>query len=93
MKTKQEIIIEQRESLDNLIVTFVKMYPQNLTYAFQRVADIKGKTLASVSGRYYTYVRWKRKEELFTLSSDQVKITNTKSQITDQILKQLEDQA
>lgn len=92
MKTKQEIIIEEKESFDNLIVTFVKMYPHCLKFAFERVAAIKGKTVTSVASRYYSYVRWKRGEELFTLSSSAVTIVNTKSQTTDQIIKALENE-
>lgn len=83
---------EEKEAVDNLIVTFIKLYPQNLTYALTRVAEIKDMELHSVRQRYYSYIRWKRGEELFILSSDKVVLSNTKAQTTEKILEQLEDQ-
>ena len=78
--------VKNREQLDKLIITMVKMYPTNLTYAFGRVRDITGFSTRVIAGRWYSNIRH-RSEVIYKVVSDEVEIRNTKTTRSDMIEK------
>jgi hypothetical protein len=76
--------VKNKEQLDNLIITMVKLYPTNLQYAFKRVSDITGITPLVVTNRWYSNIRH-RSEVIYKVVSDEVEIRNTKTTRSDLI--------
>jgi hypothetical protein len=76
--------VKNKEQLDNLIITMVKLYPTNLTYAFKRVSDVTGIKPLVVSSRWYSNIRH-RSEVIYKVVTDEVEIRNTKSTRSDLI--------
>lgn len=78
--------IRSKQQLDNLIITMVKLYPTNLTYAFSRVSDITGYSLSVISSRWYSNIRH-RSEVVYKVVSDKIEIRNTRITRSDMIEK------
>lgn len=78
--------VKNKEQLDKLIITMVKLYPTNLTYAFNRVSDITGYGVRVISSRWYSNIRH-RSEIVYKVVSDEVEIRNTKTTRSDFIEK------
>jgi hypothetical protein len=78
--------VKNKEQLDNLIITMVKLYPTNLTYAFKRVSDITGVKPLVISSRWYTNIRH-RSEVVYRIVTDEVEIKNTRVMRSDLIEK------
>ena len=78
--------VKNKEQLDKLIITMVKLYPTNLTYAFNRVSDITGYGVRVISARWYSNIRH-RSEVIYKVVTDEVEIRNTKTTRSDMIEK------
>lgn len=78
--------VKNKEQLDNLIITMVKLYPTNLTYAFKRVSDVTGIKPLVISNRWYTNIRH-RSEVVYKIVTDEVEIKNTRVMKSDMIEK------
>ena len=78
--------VKNKEQLDNLIITMVKLYPTNLTYAFKRVSDVTGIKYLVISNRWYTNIRH-RSEVIYKVVTDEVEIKNTRVMRSDMIEK------
>jgi hypothetical protein len=78
--------VKNKEQLDNLIITMVKLYPTNLTYAFKRVSDVTGVKPLVISNRWYTNIRH-RSEVVYRIVTDEVEIKNTRVMRSDMIEK------
>jgi hypothetical protein len=78
--------VKNKEQLDNLIITMVKLYPTNLTYAFKRVSDVTGIKPLVISSRWYTNIRH-RSEVVYKIVTDEVEIKNTRVMRSDMIEK------
>lgn len=78
--------VKNKEQLDKLIITMVKVYPTNLTYAFNRVSEITGYGVRVVSARWYSNIRH-RSEVIYKVVTDEVEIRNTKTTRSDMIEK------
>jgi hypothetical protein len=78
--------VKNKEQLDNLIITMVKLYPTNLTYAFKRVSDVTGVKPLVISSRWYTNIRH-RSEVVYRIVTDEVEIKNTRVMRSDMIEK------
>lgn len=88
IKKQQE---KQQKRFDDTIITWIKIYPYNLGYAFQRASEVLGCKKSKVSARYYQVVKHTG-EVYFELRSDQVTLVNRRTIPVAEILKQLEDQ-
>ena len=78
--------VKNKEQLDNLIITMVKLYPTNLTHAFKRVSDVTGIKPLVISSRWYTNIRH-RSEVVYRIVTDEVEIKNTRVMRSDLIEK------
>ena len=78
--------VTNKEQLDKLIITMVKLYPTNLTYAFKRVSDVTGIAPLIVSGRWYSKIRH-CSEVIYKVVTDEVEIRNTRITRSDMIKK------
>lgn len=78
--------VKNKAQLDNIIITMIKLYPTNLTYAFGRVSDITGFSVRVISGRWYSNIRH-RSEVVYKVVSDEIEIRNTKTTRSDLIEK------
>jgi hypothetical protein len=78
--------VKNKEQLDRIIITMVKLYPTNLTYAFKRVSEITGFSTRVISGRWYSNIRH-RSEVVYKVVSDEIEIRNTKTTRSDLIEK------
>ena len=78
--------VKNKEQLDKFIITMVKLYPTNLTYAFKRVSDITGIKPLVISNRWYTNIRH-RSEVVYRIVTDEVEIKNTRVMRSDLIEK------
>jgi hypothetical protein len=78
--------IKNKEQLDKFIITMVKLYPTNLTYAFKRVSDITGVKPLVISNRWYTNIRH-RSDVIYRIVTDEVEIKNTRVMRSDMIEK------
>ena len=78
--------VKSKEQLDRIIITMVKLYPTNLTYAFKRVSDITGIKPLVISSRWYTNIRH-RPEVVYRVVTDEVEIKNTRVMRSDMIEK------
>lgn len=88
LKKQQE---KEQKRFDDTIITWIKIYPYNLGYAFQRASEVLGCKKSKVATRYYQYLK-NTGEVFFELKSDQVTLVNRRTIFTAEILKQLEDQ-
>jgi len=78
--------IKNKEQLDRMIITIVKLYPTNLRYAFERVSEISGIKVMMISNRWYSRIRH-TDEVIYRLVTDEIEIRNTKSSRLDLIEK------
>ena len=78
--------IKNKEQLDRMIITMVKLYPTNLRYAFERVSEISGIKVMVISNRWYSRIRH-TDEVVYRLVTDEIEIRNTKSSRLDLIEK------
>jgi hypothetical protein len=78
--------IKNKEQLDRMIITMVKLYPTNLRYAFERVSEISGIKVMVISNRWYSRIRH-TDEVVYRLVTDEIEIRNTKSSRSDLIKK------
>ena len=78
--------VKNKEQLDRIIITMVKLYPTNLTYAFNRVSDITGYGVRVISSRWYSNIRH-RSEVVYKVVTDEVEIRNTRITRSDMIEK------
>ena len=78
--------IKNKEQLDRIIITMVKLYPTNLTYAFGRASEITGYGARVISARWYSNIRH-RSEVVYKVVTDEVEIRNTKTTRSDMIEK------
>jgi hypothetical protein len=78
--------IKDKEQLDRIIITMVKLYPTNLRYAFQRVSDVSGIKSLVITNRWYSKVRY-TDEVIYRIVTDGVEIRNIKSSRSDLIKK------
>lgn len=78
--------VKNKEQLDRIIITMVKLYPTNLTYAFKRVSEITGIQYLVISNRWYSNIRH-RSEVVYKLVTDNVEIKNTRVMRSDIIGK------
>lgn len=78
--------VKNKEQLDRMIITMVKLYPTNLQYAFQRVSDITGIRPLVITNRWYSKIRH-TSEVIYKIVTDEVEIKNTKSTRSDLIEK------
>jgi len=78
--------VKNKEQLDKLIITMVKLYPTNLTYAFGRVSDITGYGSRVLANRWYSNIRH-RSEVVYKVVSNKVEIRNTRITRSDMIEK------
>jgi hypothetical protein len=78
--------VKNKEQLDKFIITMVKLYPTNLTYAFKRVSDITGVKPLVISNRWYTNIRH-RSDVIYRIVTDEVEIKNTRVMRSDLIEK------
>lgn len=78
--------IKNKEQLDRMIITMVKLYPINLRYAFERVSEISGIKVMVISNRWYSRIRH-TDEVIYRLVTDEIEIRNTKSSRLDLIEK------
>jgi hypothetical protein len=78
--------VKSKEQLDRIIITMVKLYPTNLTYAFKRVGEITGIKPLVISSRWYTNIRH-RPEVVYRIVTDEVEIRNTRVMRSDMIEK------
>jgi hypothetical protein len=78
--------VKSKEQLDRIIITMVKLYPTNLTYAFNRVSDITGFSARVISARWYSNIRHKS-EVVYKVVTDDIEIRNTKTTRSDMIEK------
>jgi len=69
--------VKNKEQLDRIIITMVKLYPTNLTYAFKRISEITGIQYLVISNRWYSNIRH-RSEVVYKLVTDNVEIKNTR---------------
>lgn len=88
IKKQQE---KQQKRFDDTVITWIKIYPYNLGYAFQRAAEVIGCKKSKVATRYYQYLKNKG-EVYFELKSDQVTLVNRRTIPVKEILRELEDQ-
>lgn len=70
--------VKNKEQLDRIIITMVKLYPTNLKYAFSRVSEVTGFSVTLVTNRWYSNIRH-RNEVVYKVVSDTVEIRNTKN--------------
>jgi len=78
--------VKNKEQLDRIIITMIKLYPTNLTYAFKRVSEITGIKYLVISNRWYSNIRH-RSEVVYKLVTDDVEIRNTRMMRSDMIGK------
>ena len=78
--------VKNKEQLDRIIITIIKLYPTNLTYAFKRVSEITGIKYLVISNRWYSNIRH-RSEVVYKLVTDDVEIRNTRMMRSDMIEK------
>ncbi len=78
--------VKNKEQLDRIIITMIKLYPTNLTYAFKRVSEITGIKPLVISNRWYSNIRH-RSEVVYKLVTDDVEIRNTRMMRSDMIGK------
>ena len=78
--------VKNKEQLDKRIITMVKLYPTNLTYAFNRVSDITGYGARVISARWYSNIRH-RSEVIYKVVTDDIEIRNTRVTRSDMIEK------
>lgn len=78
--------VKNKEQLDRIIITMVKLYPTNLTYAFKRVSEITGIKYLVISNRWYSNIRH-RSEVVYKVVTDDVEIRNTRVMRSDMINK------
>jgi hypothetical protein len=78
--------VKNKEQLDRIIITMIKLYPTNLTYAFKRVSEITGIKYLVISNRWYSNIRH-RSEVVYKLVTDDVEIRNTRVMRSDMIGK------
>jgi hypothetical protein len=78
--------VKSKEQLDRIIITMIKLYPTNLTYAFKRVSEITGIRPLVISNRWYSNIRH-RSEVVYKLVTDDVEIRNTRVMRSDMIGK------
>jgi hypothetical protein len=78
--------IKDKEQLDRIIITMVKLYPTNLRYAFQRVSDVSGIKPLVITNRWYSKVSY-TDEVIYRIVTDGVEIRNIKSSRSDLIKK------
>jgi hypothetical protein len=78
--------VKNKEQLDRIIITMVKLYPTNLRYAFQRVSDVSGIKPLVITNRCYSKVRY-TDEVIYRIVTDGVEIRNIKSSRSDLIKK------
>jgi len=78
--------VKSKEQLDRIIITMIKLYPTNLTYAFKRVSEITGIKYLVISNRWYSNIRH-RSEVVYKLVTDDVEIRNTRVMRSDMIGK------
>ena len=78
--------VKNKEQLDRIIITMVKLYPTNLTYAFKRVSEITGIQYLVISNRWYSNIRH-RSEVVYKVVTDDVEIRNTRVMRSDMINK------
>jgi hypothetical protein len=78
--------VKNKEQLDRIIITMVKLYPTNLRYAFQRVSDVSGIKPLVITNRWYSKVRY-TDEVIYRIVTDGVEIRNIKSSRSDLIKK------
>jgi hypothetical protein len=78
--------IKDKEQLDRIIITMVKLYPTNLRYAFQRVSDVSGIKPLVITNRWYSKIRYTN-EVIYRIVTNGVEIINTKSSRSDLIKK------
>lgn len=92
MKTKTLTKAEEKQQahFDNTIITWVKMFPQNLGYAFSRASQVLNCKKSKVVYRWYTEIRH-RDEVFFTLSSEYTTLVN-KRMMTTKLIEELENQ-
>jgi hypothetical protein len=76
--------VKSKEQLDRIIITMVKLYPTNLTYAFKRVSEITGITPLVITNRWYSKIRHSN-EVIYRIVTDEVEIRNTKTTRSDLI--------
>lgn len=62
---------------DQLIISTIKNYPNNLTLAFEQAGEIIGRNPQAVSQRYYT--KLKKDFDIIAVGSDQGLCINTKN--------------
>ena len=68
--------IKNKEQLDRMIITMVKLYPTNLQYAFARVSDISGIKPLVITNRWYSKIRH-NPEVVYKIVTDSIEIRNT----------------
>jgi hypothetical protein len=81
--------IKNKEQLDRMIITMVKLYPTNLQYAFARVSDISGIKPLVITNRWYSKIRH-NPEVVYKIVTDSIEIRNTrvtKSHLIDKMIK------
>ena len=78
--------VKNKEQLDRIIITMIKLYPTNLTYAFKRVSEITGIKYLVISNRWYSNIRH-RSEVIYKVVTDDVEIRNTRVMRSDMIGK------
>ena len=78
--------VKNKEQLDRIIITMVKLYPTNLTYAFKRISEITGIKFLVISNRWYSNIRH-RSEVVYKVVTDDVEIRNTRVMRSDMIGK------
>ena len=78
--------IKDKEQLDRIIITMVKLYPTNLRYAFERVGDVSGIKPLVITNRWYRKIRY-TDEVIYRIITDGVEIRNIKSSRSDLIKK------
>lgn len=74
--------VNNKEQLDNLICTVIKIYPLNLTYAFRRASELTGIGISTIASRYYSVLRHER--QLFCVKTEEVEIWNQKRMTKDE---------
>jgi hypothetical protein len=78
--------VKNKEQLDRIIITMIKLYPTNLSYAFKRVSEITGIKYLVISNRWYSNIRH-RSEVIYKVVTDDVEIRNTRVMRSDMIGK------
>lgn len=82
MNKKQIKLTEQQE---NLICTFVRLYPFNISFALQRASEMVGVNLSTIRSRYYSRIRKQRK--IFIVKFGEIEIINTSRMSSQEIVK------